>query len=60
MENDVDPWAMNVWDMYFTGLVSMALHPGYLRDNATKKELNELGDLATKMLMVREEKCPLL
>jgi len=51
---------MNVWDMYFTGLVSMALHPGYLRENANKKELNELADLATKMLKVREEKCPLL
>jgi len=51
---------LNIWDMYFTGLVSMALHPGYLKPDTNKKTLDELADLANEMLKVRREKCPLL
>lgn len=45
---------MDVWDIYFSGLVGWSLHPGYLRDGARSMTLDECADLADKMCEVRK------
>ena len=46
---------MTVFDMYFASLVSITLHPGYNRENATQPTLEDCADMASKMLEVREK-----
>lgn len=46
---------MEIWDLYFSGIVGWKLHPGYKRADVDI-DLNACADLADKMIAVREER----
>jgi len=46
---------MTTWNLYFASLVSMSLHPGYLRPDTEKPTLHELAQLADQMLYFTPE-----
>ncbi len=46
-----------VWDIYFTGLVSMTIHPGFNQAGTYKPHLVELGELADLMMEERKKRC---
>lgn len=46
-----------VWDLYFSGLVGWALHPGYMKDGRRTMSLEQCADLADEMMIVRRERC---
>ncbi len=41
------------WDMYFAGLVSMTLHPGFNKPNTPKPTIEECAEIADEMLKYR-------
>lgn len=45
---------VTVWDMYFAGLVSIAMHPGYLRPGTARLSLEDCAELADEMVELRE------
>lgn len=45
---------MDVWDIYFSGIVGWSLHPGYLREGVRPLTLDECADLADDMMEVRQ------
>ncbi len=47
--------SITVWDIYFANLVAMQEHPGYNRENATKRTLEECAEIADEMLKYRPE-----
>ena len=46
---------ISVFDMYFASLVSITLHPGYNRENATQPTLEDCAEMASEMIEVREK-----
>lgn len=46
---------MEAFDIYFASIVSMTLHPGYNRENATPLTLEQAAQLALEMIEVREK-----
>ena len=44
------------WDLYFAGIVGWTLHPGYLRENAERPNLEECAKLADEMLKIKQER----
>lgn len=49
---------MDAWEIYFASLVAMTMHPGYLRPDTPKPTLEELAELADKMVLMKS--CPSL
>lgn len=47
---------MVAWDMYFSAVVSMSLHPGTSRENAVKRSLKECAVIADEMFQERSER----
>jgi len=48
--------AVSVWDVYYCGLVSMTLHPGF-RKETNVPTLTDLAAIADKMLIERSKIC---
>jgi hypothetical protein len=46
---------LDVFDMYFASLVSMAKHPGYNRDNVTQPTMEECAEQAQEMIEIRHK-----
>ena len=46
------------WDMYYTGVVSISLHPGAMRDKAIPRTLKQCAELADEMLHERDVRFP--
>lgn len=46
---------MDVWDIYFSGIVGWQMHPGYLREGAKPLSLEECAQVATDMVKEREK-----
>jgi hypothetical protein len=46
---------LDVFDMYFASLVSMAMHPGYNRDNVTQPTMEECAEQAQEMIEIRHK-----
>jgi hypothetical protein len=49
--------AVSIWDVYFTGLVSMTVHPGFNKPDTPSLSIADCAKIADAMLLERE-KCP--
>ena len=47
---------MEVWDIYFSGLVGWSWHPGYLKGDV-RPSIEDCADIADEMMKVREKRC---
>lgn len=46
---------LKVWDVYFTGIVSMTMHPGFLREDTEQPTLKQCAEMATEMMSIRRK-----
>ncbi len=49
------PHPVSIWDVYFCGLVSMTLHPGFNKPDTVRPTIQELAGVADLMLSEREK-----
>ena len=44
------------WDCYFSGVMSISLHPGTTRDAAVSRSVEECAEIADAMLTERDKR----
>lgn len=49
-------WRRLAWDTYFGGIMSINLHPGTTRDNATRRSVAECAVIADEMILERDKR----
>lgn len=47
---------MAAWDMYAAGILSISLHPGTTRDKQKPMTVEEVAELADKLLQERDKR----
>jgi kynurenine formamidase len=47
------------WDMYYSGIMSMSLHPGTTRDRPTHRTPEEAAEIADAMIRERDKRFPM-
>lgn len=53
----MDDQEQNLWDLYYSGVVGWALHPGYLKDDGRHRmTLEECADLVDEMIKIRRQR----
>ena len=58
MSNGIQEGEVIVFDMYYSGLMAMNLHPGTTRDPPSRKNVHEVAEIALMMLEVRRSLLP--
>jgi len=58
MDNNIEDLRLRAiaWDMYFSGIMSISLHPGTTRDKGTPRTPEEAALIADAMLQERDKR----